>query len=93
MTRRRELGGISGGLLNSFVSRASLNADTLLMLFVLAILANIAYCAAHAVDVVVQLSTFRVRWLRMRWMLLGVGVIFAAVLAQFFSRGFFWNST
>jgi hypothetical protein len=49
-------------------SRASLNAGTVQVLFVLA---NIAYCAAHVVDVVVQLSTFRVRWLRAHWMLLG----------------------
>jgi hypothetical protein len=68
-------------------SRDSLNVNTLQGLFVLAVLANIAYCAAHAVDVVAQLSAFRERWLRMRWMLLLLGVVFAAVLANFFAQG------
>ena len=47
-------------------SRASVNADCLLVLFVLAVVANIAYCAAYAVDVVAQLSAFRDSWLRVR---------------------------
>jgi hypothetical protein len=67
------------------------NADSLLLLFVLAVLANVAYCAAYAVDVVAQISAFRGTWLRMRWMLLVVGVLFAGVLARFFSGGLFAN--
>ena len=63
-------------------SRASVNADSLQVLFVLAVLANIAYCAAYAVDVVVQISAFRSRWLRVRWMLLVVGVLFAGALRR-----------
>ena len=74
-------------------SRASLNADSLQALFVLAVLANIAYCAAYAVDVVAQISAFRGVWLRVRWMLLVVGLLFAGVLAHFFSGGLFAHST
>jgi hypothetical protein len=58
-----------------------MNADSLLVLFVLAVLANVAYCAAYIVDVVAQISAFRSTWLRIRWMLLGLGVLFAGVRA------------
>jgi hypothetical protein len=74
-------------------SRASVNADSLQVLFVLAVLANIAYCAAYAVDVVAQISAFRGIWLRVRWMLLVVGLLFAGVLAHFFSGGLFGHLT
>ena len=68
-------------------ARSGLNIDALQVLFVLAVLANVAYCAAHALDVVTQLSAFRRRWLQTRWLLLAVGVGFAAVLAHFLARG------
>jgi len=73
-------------------SRSTVNTDSLQLLFVLAVLANIAYCAAYAVDVVAQISAFRLKWLRVRWMLLLVGVLFAGVLAHFFSGGLFAHS-
>jgi hypothetical protein len=74
-------------------SRAVVNADSLLLLFVLAVLANVAYCAAYIVDVVAQISAFRSRWLHVRWMLLIIGVLFAGVLAHFFSDGLFAHLT
>jgi hypothetical protein len=55
----------------------------------LAVLANVAYCAAYPVDVLALLSDFRATWLRRRWMLLVVGMLFAAVPAHFISRGMF----
>ncbi|MGN6111414.1 MAG: hypothetical protein ACTHOC_00125 [Luteimonas sp.] len=58
-------------------------------LFLLAVLANVAFCAAYPVDVLAQLSDFRARWLRVRWGLLTVGLLFAAVPAHFISRGLF----
>ncbi len=73
-------------------SRSSLNFDLLQGLFVLAVLANVAYCAAHIVDMVLQVSAYRTSWIRVRWMLLAIGIAFAAVLANFFSRGIFANS-
>jgi hypothetical protein len=75
------------------VSRTVVIADSLQILFVLAVLANVAYCAAYVVDVVVQISAFRRTWLRMRWILLVVGVLFAGVLAHLFSSGLFTTST
>lgn len=73
-------------------SSAVLNADALQVLFVLAVLANVAYCAAYIADVVAQISAFRGIWLRVRWMLLAIGVLFAGVLAHFFSGGLFARS-
>lgn len=58
-------------------------------MFLLAVLANVAYCAAYVVDVVALLSGVRATWLRRRWMLLAVGMLFAAVPAHFISRGLF----
>jgi hypothetical protein len=73
-------------------SRTNVSVNTLLMLFVLAVLANVAYCAAYIVDVVAQLSAFRDTWLRVRWPLVAIGTTFAGVLAYFFSTGFFGQS-
>ena len=53
----------------------------LLELFVLAVLANACYCAAYLIDVPVQLSEFRARWLPHRWLLWLLGTAFAAALA------------
>jgi hypothetical protein len=74
-------------------SRVVVNADSLLVFFVLAVLANVAYCAAYVVDVIAQISAFRGKWLRVRWMVLLIGVLFAGVLAYFFSGGLLGHST
>lgn len=58
-------------------------------LFVLAVLANIAYCAAYPVDLIVQSSGYRANWLRVRWVLLALGLVFAAVITQFVAAGMF----
>jgi hypothetical protein len=70
-------------------SRGHLSVDLLLFLFVLAVLANVAYCAFYLVDVIVQMSAFRDVWLRFRWGLFLVGGAFAGTLTYFFSSGFF----
>lgn len=61
--------------------------DLFLQLFLLAVMANVAYCAAYPVDVTVQWSTLRPRWLRVRWILFLIGLAFAMTLAQFIARG------
>lgn len=68
-------------------TRQFLTWNYLFMFFVLAVFANIAYCAAYAVDLFVQYSTLRPAWSRMRWTLLLVGTAFAAVVAHFFAQG------
>ena len=70
---------------SAFAQRVS--TDMLLQFFLLAVIANVAYCAAYPVDIVAQFSGFRISWLRVRWMLLLVGTLFAGVLAQFVARG------
>ena len=64
-----------------------LNVDLVLALFLLAVLANVAYCAAYPVDVFVQRSGLREALRRARGALFVVGTAFAAVIAQFVARG------
>ena len=66
-----------------------ISADVLQTLFVLAVLANVAYCAAYPVDLLAQASDLRGLWLRIRWTLFAVGTAFACVLAEFVARGMF----
>lgn len=68
-------------------SRARLNVDLILGIFVLAVLANVAYCAAYPVDIFAQLSSLRSTWLRVRWMLFAVGLLFAAIIARYLAAG------
>jgi hypothetical protein len=66
-------------------SRSGLTRDHLFMFFILAVLANVAYCAAYAVDLFVQFSGLRDAWARGRWWVLITGTAFAAVVAHFFT--------
>ncbi|MDG4549733.1 MAG: hypothetical protein RKR03_05395 [Candidatus Competibacter sp.] len=52
----------------------------LAVLFVLAVAANVAYCAAYPVDVFLQCSEFRATWQRYRWVLFVAGLLTAAAL-------------
>jgi len=70
-------------------ARAYLSWDHLFALIILAVLANVCYCAAYAVDIFVQYSALRDAWRRRRWVVLLVGIIFGAVVAHFFSAGMF----
>jgi hypothetical protein len=64
--------------------RSEFSWPSVLAVFVLAVLANVCYCAAYVVDVLVQYSAFRDLWRRRRWALWVVGVIFAGVIT------FYW---
>lgn len=75
--------------LNYPASRKMLSVDSLLLVFILAVLANIAYCAAYVADLFAQLSAFRPAWLRYRWILLAVGVLFAGTLTRWFAMALF----
>ena len=63
--------------------------DVIFALFILAVLANIAYCAAYVADIVAQMSAFRDLWLRLRWILFLIGLAFASILTRWFTMGFF----
>lgn len=73
-------------------SRASVTLNGLLFLFILAVLANIAYCAAYLGDLFVQFSGFAEVWLRLRSVLFVVGTVFAAAITRFFAMAFFLNT-
>ncbi len=68
-----------------------LTFDGFLGLFLLAVIANILYCAAYIVDIFIQLSDFRETWLRYRWTLLLIGILFASIVTRFFSVGIFFS--
>ena len=70
-------------------AKSQLSVNLFLGFVLLAVLANVVYCTAYIVDVVVQMSGFRERWARYRWVLFSVGVIFAAILARFWSLAIF----
>jgi hypothetical protein len=73
-------------------SRERATSDLAQGLFVLAVLANVAYCAAYIPDVFVQLSGARDRWLRVRWVLFVVGLLFAGIITRFMSEGMFTSA-
>lgn len=70
-------------------SKRALELHALLTFFLLAVLANAAYCAAYLVELLVQFSDFRGPWRRWRLALWLLGTAFAAVLAHFFAIGMF----
>jgi len=63
--------------------RPAFTLPSLLPLFVLAVLANVCYCAAYLADIPVQYSAFGALWRRWRWVLWLGGVMFAAALADY----------
>lgn len=52
-------------------------------LVVLAMFANLCYCAAYVADLAMQYSSFREYWRRWRWALWTVGMLFALLLANY----------
>jgi len=73
-------------------SKKTANFDGVLVLFLLAVVANVAYCAAYVVDVFVQASAYREIWGRARWILFAIGLVFAAILTRFVSVAMFLSS-
>jgi hypothetical protein len=63
--------------------RGAMTPRSLLLLFVLAILANVCYCSAYLADVPLQRTLFQAVWRRRRWGLWLAGMLFAIVLANY----------
>jgi hypothetical protein len=63
--------------------RPALTLHSLLLLAVLALLANGCYCAAYLVDIPMQRSSFRNIWRRRRSVLWLMGTLFAFVVANY----------
>jgi hypothetical protein len=70
-------------------SRTAVSLEGVLFVFILAVLANICYCAAYLGDVFVQLSGFRSVWQRWRWVLFLVGTAMAGIITRWFAIVFF----
>jgi hypothetical protein len=70
-------------------SGAKASFDLVLGLFILAVLANLAYCAAYVGDLFFQVSGLEAacRWGRIALLL--VGTLFGATLAHFIASGIF----
>ena len=64
--------------------RGAFTWPSLLAVLVLAVLANVCYCAAYFVDIPLQYSAFQNTWRRRRWALWLIGVLFAGVIT------FYW---
>jgi len=71
------------------LSRSVLSVDFCLGLFLLAVVANVAYCAAYIVDIFAQASGFRDVWRQYRKLLFLISTLFAAVITRFVAIGMF----
>ncbi len=74
-------------------SKLNLSVDAMLFIFLLAVLANVAYCAAYLVDIFAQSSGIRETWRRNRWVLFAIGLLFAGVLTRFWAAAMFSSSS
>jgi hypothetical protein len=63
--------------------RPALTGYSLLIFAVLALLANVCYCAAYFLDIPLQRSSLSLVWRRRRWGLWLAGTLFAIVLANY----------
>ena len=70
-------------------SKQLLTVDFCLGLFLLAVVANVLYCAAYIVDIFAQASGFRDVWRRSRKILFIIGTLFAAIITRFIAMGMF----
>ena len=73
------------------LSRSGLSVDVVFGLFILAVVANVAFCAAYPVDIFAQMSGFDPAWRKARWIVLFIGILFAAAIARFIATGMFAN--
>lgn len=52
-------------------------------MFVLAVVANLLYCAAYVVDIFMQFSSYRASWIKSRRLVFTVGLMFAMALTYY----------
>jgi hypothetical protein len=73
-------------------SKAQLTFDGAQGVFLLAVLANVVYCAAYVADIFAQISGYRELWQRYRWILFVIGMLFAGIITRFVAMGMFVGS-
>jgi hypothetical protein len=79
--------------LNYPASRSTLSLNLVLSVFLLAVLANVVYCAAYPVDIFVSASSYREQWRKYRRVIFMIGVLFAAIITRFFALGIFQSGS
>jgi hypothetical protein len=75
--------------LNYPASKAVVSIDSISILFLLAVFANIAYCAAYLVDIFVRSSSYLEQWRKYRWLVFVIGLLFATIITRFIAAGVF----
>ncbi|HWA97342.1 MAG TPA: hypothetical protein VG713_02575 [Pirellulales bacterium] len=70
-------------------SRSVVTLNSMLVLFLLAVMANLCYCAVYVIDIFVQASGFETPWRKARWAALAIGTAFAAIITRFIAMGAF----
>jgi hypothetical protein len=70
-------------------SKSGIAVDEILVVFLLAVGANVAYCAVYVVDLFAQASGYRDQWRKHRWTLWLIGTVFAGILTRFIAMGMF----
>ncbi len=70
-------------------SSSAISVTAVERVFMAAFMANFFYSFAYLPDIFVQLSGFRDRWLKLRWGLFGIGLVFASIWVQFISTAMF----
>lgn len=75
--------------INFPATKSLVSIDSVLLLFLLVVLANVAYCAAYVVDIFVSASGYRDQWQNRRWIIFAIGLLFAAIITRFFALGIF----
>jgi hypothetical protein len=67
-------------------SRSQLSLNFVLVMFLLAVLANIAYSVVYLLEILAQAAGYRDPWLRARPIVFAIGCLFAATLTYFWSH-------
>lgn len=75
--------------LNYPLSRSALSVDFVFFVFLLMVLANVAYCAAYPVDIFVSASNYCEAWRRYRGIVFLIGLLFAGAITRFFAIAMF----
>ncbi|MEM9353686.1 MAG: hypothetical protein AAGA92_11790 [Planctomycetota bacterium] len=70
-------------------SMALLSVDLVLTVCLLAVIANMVYCAAYPVDVFLQYTAYADTWRRRRGVLLAIGLLTAMILTRFVAMDMF----
>ena len=75
--------------INYPATKSLVSIDSVLGLFLLVVLANVAYCAAYVVDIFVSASSDRIQWQNRHWIIFVIGLLFAGIITRFFAVGMF----